>query len=134
MVNRKNLMPISEVNSKRSRAQHSADSRKGGKKSGEARRRKKTLKELMERFGALDLPPSEMREELLKAGVPSEELSNDMALVIGQYLAAIKGNPTAAAFVRDTKGEKPKEVVENHNIEYKPLVDLTKRKKNGAEK
>lgn len=28
----------------------------------------------------------------------------------------------------------PKQQVENHNIEYKPLVDLTKRKKNGGEK
>ena len=28
----------------------------------------------------------------------------------------------------------PKQLVENHNIEYKPLVDLTKRKKNGSEK
>lgn len=28
----------------------------------------------------------------------------------------------------------PKQLVENHNIEYKPLVDLTKRKKNGDEK
>lgn len=28
----------------------------------------------------------------------------------------------------------PKQLVENHNIEYKPLVDLTKRKKNGGSK
>lgn len=28
----------------------------------------------------------------------------------------------------------PKQTVESHNIEYKPLVDLTKRKKNGGEK
>lgn len=28
----------------------------------------------------------------------------------------------------------PKQLVENHNIEYKPLVDLTKRKKNGGKK
>lgn len=28
----------------------------------------------------------------------------------------------------------PKQLVENHNIEYKPLVDLTKRKKNGDSK
>ena len=27
----------------------------------------------------------------------------------------------------------PKQLVENHNIEYKPLVDLTKRKKNGRD-
>ena len=27
----------------------------------------------------------------------------------------------------------PKVVQENHNIEYKPLVDLTKRKKNGSD-
>lgn len=28
----------------------------------------------------------------------------------------------------------PKQFVENHNIEYKPLVDLTKRRKNGEGK
>lgn len=28
----------------------------------------------------------------------------------------------------------PKQLVESHIIEYKPLVDLTKRKKNGGEK
>ena len=28
----------------------------------------------------------------------------------------------------------PKVIQENHNIEYKPLVDLTKRKKNGGKK
>ena len=44
-MNESNLMPIEEVNSRRTREQHSADSRKGGIASGEARRRKKTLKE-----------------------------------------------------------------------------------------
>ena len=48
MGNKKNLMPIEEVNSRRTREQHSADSRKAGKASGVARREKKALKETLE--------------------------------------------------------------------------------------
>lgn len=38
MANEKNLMPIEEVNSRRTREEHSSDSKKAGKKSGEIRR------------------------------------------------------------------------------------------------
>lgn len=48
MGNKKNLMPIEEVNSRRTREQHSADSRKAGKASGVARREKKALKETLD--------------------------------------------------------------------------------------
>ena len=44
---KEDLMPIEEVNSNRSRIKHSEDSRKGGKKSGEARREKKTIQNLL---------------------------------------------------------------------------------------
>lgn len=43
-----NLMPIGEVNSNRTREQHSADSRKGGIRSGEVRREKATMKATLE--------------------------------------------------------------------------------------
>lgn len=48
MAKEDNLMPIEEVNSNRTREQHSADSRKGGIRSGEVRREKATMKATLE--------------------------------------------------------------------------------------
>ena len=45
--NNENLMPIQEVNSNRTREQHSIDSRKGGIASGKSRREKATMKETL---------------------------------------------------------------------------------------
>lgn len=98
--------------------------RKGGIASGEARRRKRTLREIMEIYG--QLPKN-----------ADSGMSNDEAIVIAQYALATdkdaKGSTQAAAFIRDTKGEKPHDVLETPDIDIKPLVDLTKRKKNGAD-
>lgn len=94
---------------------------RGGKKSGESRRKKRTLRELMELYG-----------EAIVSG--DRDITNDMAVVIAQYDQAKKGNVQAATFIRDTKGERPHDVLETPNIEYKPLVDLSKRKKNGKGK
>ena len=97
-----------------------SEQREGGRKSGEVRRQKRTLREIMEAYGAAQnqLEPN---------------LTNDEKLVIEQYRQAGKGNTQAAAFIRDTKGEKPHEVLETPDIEIKPLVDLTNRKKNGSD-
>ena len=46
MANEQNLMPIKEVNSRRSREQHSADSSKGGKKSAASRKEKADLRKI----------------------------------------------------------------------------------------
>ncbi len=95
---------------------------KGGRKSGEARRRKRTLMEIMNEYGA-------------EMSLEDPKLTNDEKLVVEQYKKAMQeGDTKAAAFIRDTKGEKPHDVVETPNIEVKPLVDLTKRKKNGEKK
>ena len=68
MANEQNLMSIQEVNSRRSREQHSEDSRKGGQKSGEVRRQKKAMKETMKMLLNLDLPESDARENLKQLG------------------------------------------------------------------
>lgn len=129
MANNENLRPIKkgELSSEEAKRRGS----RGGINSGKARRQKKLLKELMMEFGALELPQGELRTSMAGLGVADEELTNDMAMVIGQYQAATKGNPSAATFIRDTKGEKPVEKTESTLIAPKPLVDLTKRKKNG---
>ncbi len=120
MANEQNLIP----NSKRSPREVRENGRKGGIASGKARREKKTLREIMEVYGAMPDPDCEGQ-------------TNDEAVVFNQYkLAKSKGpgSTQAAAFIRDTKGEKPHDVIETPDIEIKPLVDLTKRIKNGGEK
>lgn len=72
---------------------------KGGKKSGEVRRAKRTFRELMEEYGSL---PDEN----------NTGLTNDQAVMIAQYKLAkdpkATGSTKAAEFIRDTKGESPK--------------------------
>lgn len=115
MANSENLKTLSPSEARK-------NGRKGGIASGQARRRKRTLMEIMNDYGA-EINPD------------GSGLTNDEKLVVEQYKKAVQeGDTKAAAFIRDTKGEKPHEVVETPNIEYKPLVDLTKRKKNGEKK
>ena len=120
MANDENLIP----NNQRTPSELREMARKGGIASGEKRRKKRTFRELMELYGAMPDPRF-------------SERSNDESVVVAQYELAKsdkRGSTLAAAFIRDTKGEKPHDVLETPNIEYKPLVDLTKRKKNGENK
>lgn len=123
MANEQNLHPAEYQLSQE-------EAKKGGRNSAKARRKKRMLKDLMAIFGSLELPEGELRASMAGLGLADEELTNDMAVIIGQYQAAIKGNPSAATFIRDTKGEKPVEKSESTIIAPKPLVDLTDRKKN----
>lgn len=105
MANEQNLIP----NSQRTPEELREMTRKGGIRSGEVRRAKKTFRELMEEYG----------------GMPDENdprLTNDQAIMINQYKLAKSDKPgstKAAEFVRDTKGEAPakNELTLNANIE-----------------
>ena len=120
MANVQTLISPEELNARLTPEQRRENASKAGIASGEARRRKKTLRELIELYGS---EPS--------AAEPN--LTNDEKLILAQYRQAAKGDTKAATFIRDTKGEKPHDVLETPDIEMKPLVDLTKRAKNGAE-
>lgn len=100
-----NLMSISEVNSSRTREQHSEDSRKGGIASGEARRRKKRLKDAAEYY--LSLPVSDKRRfnKLARRYVEVEEIDNQMLMVAGLHDAACEGDARAASVLIKLLGE-----------------------------
>lgn len=93
MAGKDNLVSLKD----RTTAEQREIARKGGIKSGEVRRAKKTFRELMEEYG----------------GMPDENdprLTNDQAIMINQYKLAKSDKPgstKAAEFVRDTKGEAP---------------------------
>lgn len=109
MPNEQNLMPIEEVNSRRTREQHSEDSRRAGIASGVSRRRKKSLREAAELY--LSLPVSDKRawNKLARDGVDPEDVDNQMAVIAGLTIKAAKGDAKAAKLLFDLLGEQSKE-------------------------
>lgn len=100
-----NLLPIEEVNSRRTREQHRKDSQKAGKASGASRRRHKSLQETMLMVSKLPLDDIGLnrakRSGVDLDGVDEYDLTALTAVVIGQVRAAANGNSQAAQVVAD---------------------------------
>lgn len=91
MANEENLIPMDE----RSQNEARELGKKGGKKSGEARRRKKDMKAKMKLL--LSLQPTASQAELLKAlGIPEEDADNEMLLLVAMFQAATEDRDTKA--------------------------------------
>ena len=101
MPNEKNLIPNSERTPEELRRITSA----GGRASGEARRRKKSLREAAELY--LSLPVSDKRawNKLAKDGVEQEDVDNQMAIIAGLTIKAVKGDAKAAKLLFDLVGD-----------------------------
>lgn len=89
----------------------------GGKASADARRRKKSLKELTQAL--LEMKPHDKiaaRSKILFPDVDPEDLTNGMILAMAMFDKAIKDQDVKAAqFVRDTAGEVPEQII-NGNL------------------
>lgn len=90
MANEKNLIP----NSERTPSELREIARKGGIKSGEVRRRKKTLSELAKMI-AENPAPTTAKKKLTKMGISDEDANNNACIVAAVYNKAIKGNMQA---------------------------------------
>ena len=115
MPNERNLIPME----KRSPEEAREMGRKGGRASGEARRRKKSLREAAELY--LSLPVSDKRKwnKLSEDGVPPEDVNNQMAIIAGLSIKAAKGDAKAAKVLFDllpTDGADPLEQAEDDPI------------------
>ena len=75
--------------------------RKGGMASGVSRRRKRDLREAAELY--LSLPVADKRQlaRLSKAGVETEDADNQMAIVAGLAMKAMRGDAKAAKLLFD---------------------------------
>ena len=95
MPNERNLIPVRSTEEARERG------RNGGRASGEARRRKKSLREAAELY--LSLPVSDKRKwnRLSEEGVPPEDVDNQMAIIAGLAARAMKGDAKAAKALFD---------------------------------
>lgn len=101
MANEKNLMPIEEVNSRRTREEHSRDSAKGGRKSGEVRRQRKAMKEQMEMLLSLPFKEPKALDFMKNLGIEEDNLDNQMALIVAMYAKALKGDVQAFNTIRE---------------------------------
>ena len=99
MANEKNLVPFDERTESEQREIASA----GGKASGKARRRKKSLKQKMQLL--LSLPPAENDQtELSAMGVDPDDMDNEMVLVKALFIAAAAGDTKAFDRIQDVLG------------------------------
>lgn len=101
-----------EQNLKRSTPSEARENgKKGGKASAEARRRKKTMREVYESLRTLQVVPShtEALQEMLEEKLPT--VTVDEAIMLAMIAKAERGDVAAAQFIRDTAGEKPTDVI-----------------------
>lgn len=96
-----NLMPVEELNSRRTPEQHSEDSRKAGIASGEARRQKATMKKTLEML---------LEEENKKSGKTYRELAT-----LGLIQGAVKGKSDNYRLILEIMGELNEKDNSNNN-------------------
>ena len=129
-MGKENLIPASDPRGhKLTVAEQSA----GGKKSVEVRRQKKTWKQILEMLGEKPVRSQNNRKLMTAAGIDEEEQIADVAKLFVLDSKAQAGDMKALELEAKIRGQFApiKNINENHNLEYKPLVDLTERKKNG---
>lgn len=102
-MNNKNLKPFSERTESEQRKIRS----KGGKKSGEVRRAKKTMREILDYLLEKEITNNK-----------GEKATTKEAILVAAIKKAIAGDIKALQFIRDTIGEMPvvKQEVENKGI------------------
>lgn len=128
MANEQNLIP----NSQRTPEELREITRKGGIASGKARRQKKTLAQIGDMIGSLNIKSEKNRAILRDAGITDEDMINDVGMMFRLNLKAQQGDTRAIELLSKLRGQF-KEQIAAEVAEVKPLVDLTKRKKNGQE-
>lgn len=115
MANEENLIPFNERTEKEKRE----IGIKGGIASGEARRKKKAMREVAEMVLGTRIPDSEMKliKQLKSKGISEEDLTYQTAVVFATLGQALKGNVKAVTELRDMAGEK--EIKVNTDIDNK---------------
>ena len=102
MANEKNLVPFT---SEQSREEAVTNGRKGGVASGQAKRRRKLLKDSMNAL--LELPVSSTKEynALIKMGIDIEDIDNSQLIVLALFNRAKSGDVAAIKELRNLIGE-----------------------------
>lgn len=106
------LIPMNE----RTEEEQKKIARQGGIASGEARRRKKTLREIAEAFGSQQAPVAVIKKMQDQGILYDGDITNDVAVIVAQYGKAEGGSTRAATYLAEIKGERIQRV-EQINID-----------------
>ena len=99
MANPQNIKPISSTEEAREKG------RKGGKKSGEVRRAKKTLREIADDLLAKDVRDLKQIRRVSDMGYDDTEINNAVLLVVSLFKRACLGDVAAIREYRSLIGE-----------------------------
>ena len=121
MANEQNLIPVT----KRTKKEAREISQKGGIASGKARRQKKTLAQIGDMIGGLDIKSSNTRKILADAGIKSEDMINDVAMMYRLNLKAKTGDPRAIELLSKLRGQFTEHI---ETIDLTPPQPLSPRK------
>lgn len=105
MPNERNLVSIGDRTTEEQREIQSA----GGRASGASRRRRRSLREAADLYLSLPVADKRAWNKLARDGVDPEDVDNQMAIVAGLTIKAVKGDAKAAKVLFDLLGEQPKE-------------------------
>lgn len=114
------LIPLNQ----RTKNEQKEIARQGGIASGIARRQKKTLREIGDMLGSLDIKSEKNKEIMRKAGIEEEDMINDVGMLFRLNLKAQTGDIKAIELLAKLRGQL-KEQVEQTNIEI-PAPRLAK--------
>ena len=105
MANEKNLIPFDQRTEDEQREIRSA----GGKASGAARRRKRSLKEAADLFLSLPVEDKRKWNKLARRYLNEEDIDNQMAMVVALWDGAMAGDARSAKVLIDLLGKDSEE-------------------------
>lgn len=108
-----NLIPFNE----RTEEEQREIARKGGKASGEVRRKRKAMREQAEMFLSMGLKDEKLKSQLSALGIDEDTQDYQIAMIVAMVNSAIKGNVNAFNSIREIVGERVVEVNMNTNVD-----------------
>lgn len=114
-----NLVPLNERTKEEQRRIATA----GGKASGVARAKKRTMREIAEMIGSMEVKDEKTLEIMRENGFEGV-ITQDIASFFAMYKKAQSGDPAAMKFIAEMRGQYSTRV-EVEPVQPKPLIDLT---------
>lgn len=112
MANNQNLVPFKAGADAKERG------RRGGRKSGESRRQKASMRAAFRLLA--NLPCSDdVKETLLRAGLPENDTNNAAALALAAFQSALGGNVQSMRLCLEMLGEDPTIQIKERSMELK---------------
>lgn len=103
MANEKNLIPH-QFTSDQNREEAAKNGRLGGKASGAARRRKRSLREAADLYLSLPVEDKRKWNKIARRYVDAEDIDNQMAMIVALWEGAVNGDARSAKVLIDLLG------------------------------